>query len=82
MVITVGGLLSASSACCSASWIPATPFADVSLILEIAGALELGLMGAFVLAGAPRSQQHYSSQMTGTENFEARRERSVTVGRS
>ena len=55
------------------------PFAGMSLIVEISGALELGLIGTFVLAGALKSQRDDASQMTDTGPSEVCRKHSVAV---
>jgi hypothetical protein len=60
----------------------AAPFAGVSLIVEIVGALELTLVGTFVLAVALRSQQHDGSQMTNVSASEVCRRHTVTLGGS
>jgi hypothetical protein len=55
------------------------PFAGMSLIVEISGALELGLLGTFVLAGALKSQLYDASQMTDTGPSEVCRKHSVAL---
>lgn len=60
----------------------AAPFAGTSLVVEIVGALELALVGTFVLAGAFRSQHHDASQMTNISTSEVCRKHSVTLGGS
>jgi hypothetical protein len=57
MLSTVGGLLiSVNFGLFGFMDSLAAPFAGVSLVVEIAGALVLGLIGAFVLTGALKSQ--------------------------
>jgi hypothetical protein len=58
------------------------PFAGMSLIVEIAGGLELALIGTFVLAGALKSQQHDAPQMTKPGPSEVCRKHSVALGGS
>jgi hypothetical protein len=58
------------------------PFAGMSLIVEIAGALELALIGTLVLAGALESQRHDEPQMTKGGSSEVCRKHSVALGGS
>jgi hypothetical protein len=63
MLSTVGGLLiSVNFGLFGFMDSLAAPFAGMSLVVEIAGALDLGLVGALVLTGALKSQPRDASK--------------------
>jgi hypothetical protein len=83
MLTTVGGLLiSVNFGLFGFMDSLAAPFAGVSLIVELAGAFELGLIGAITLAGLFKSQRHDAPHRTDADSSTACRERAISLGRS